>query len=52
MRRPKSAHKNANPSRRQTNYIQIGYIATLSIRNLHFVKFNKNSVAQKEHKYP
>ena len=29
MRRPKSAHKNANSGRRQTNHIQNGYITIL-----------------------
>ena len=52
VRQPKSAHKNANSSRRQTNYIQIGYITTLSIRNLHFIKFNKESIAKKGYRYP
>ena len=52
VRQPKSAHKNANSSRRQTNYIQIGYITTLSIRNLRFIKFNKESICKKGYNYP
>ena len=45
MRRPKSAHKNANSSRRQTNYnTDLDIRKTLSIRDLHFIKFDKESI--------
>ena len=34
VRQPKSAHKNANSGRRQTNHIQIGYITILLLHGI------------------
>ena len=48
MRRSKSAHKNANSSRRQTNYIQIGYINTLSCTEFAFYQIHHKRVWSKK----
>ena len=44
----KSAHKNANSSRRQTNYIQIGYSNTLSCTEFAFYQIHHKRAFSKK----